>query len=118
MGKISKYSNLYDNDGNLLRHVNDKGVLEKYTVEELKELLKTYEEDGKITDQVKYNNVMSILIAMGAETKNGNIFKNIGSSSHYSTSTEVDNALNDIKETLDGVPIDAEAQAFGLPIDL
>lgn len=31
MGKISKNSNLYDKDGNLLKHVNEDGILEDYT---------------------------------------------------------------------------------------
>ena len=101
MGKISKNSNLYDKDNSLLRRVNDKGMLEKYTTEELEELLKTYVEDDKITDQTKYNNVMSILMTRGVETRNGSIFKNIGSGLHYSTASEIDNALNEVKDTLD-----------------
>ena len=38
MGKISKYSNLYKNN-TLIRSVNNKGVLEKYTLKEVQDLV-------------------------------------------------------------------------------
>ena len=39
MGKINKYANIYNNDGNIIRKLNDKGVLEDYTMEELEKLV-------------------------------------------------------------------------------
>ena len=106
MGKINKNSNLYDKEGNLLRHVNEDGVLEKYTTKELEELLKTFVEDNKIIDQEKYDNVMSILMMRYRETgDNDNIFKRIEEyiSTKTSSKDEVNNALNDVKEQLDNV---------------
>ena len=106
MGKISKNSNLYDKDGNLLRHVNEDGILEKYTTKELEDLLKTFMEDNKIIDQEKYNNVMSILMMRYREAgDNDNIFKRI--EEYISTKTnskdEINNALNDVKEELNNI---------------
>ena len=106
MGKISKNSNLYDKDGNLLRHVNEDGILEKYTTKELEDLLKTFMEDNKIIDQEKYNNVMSILMMRYREAgDNDNIFKRI--EEYISTKTnskdEVNDALNDVKEELNNI---------------
>lgn len=116
MGKINKNSNLYDKDGNLLRHVNEDGVLEKYTTKELEELLKTFVEDNKIIDQEKYDNVMSILMMRYRETgDNDNIFKRIEEYINTKTSSkdEVNNALNDVKEQLDNIVKDEEAREDG-----
>ena len=46
MGKINKYANIYNNDGNIIRKLNDKGVLEDYTMEELEKLLAGLDESG------------------------------------------------------------------------
>ena len=116
MGKINKNSNLYDKEGNLLRHVNEDGILEKYTTKELEELLKTFVEDNKIIDQEKYDNVMSILMMRYRETgDNDNIFKRIEEyiSTKTSSKDEVNNALNDVKEQLDNIVKDEEAREDG-----
>lgn len=39
MGKISKFANLYDKEGNLLRHVSKDGRLKNITKEEVEEAL-------------------------------------------------------------------------------
>lgn len=39
MGKISKFANLYDKEGNLLRHVSEDGRLKNITKEEVEEAL-------------------------------------------------------------------------------
>lgn len=108
MGKISKNSNLYDKDGNLLRHVNEDGVLEDYTTKELEELLQTFVEDNKITDQEKYDNVMSILMQR-YQTANDedSIFKRIEEyiKTKTTSESEVQDALNQVKESLKN-PID------------
>lgn len=108
MGKISKNSNLYDKDGNLLKRVNEDGVLEDYTTKELEELLQTFVEDNKIIDQEKYDNVMSILMRR-YQTANDedSIFKRIEEyiKTKTTSETEVQDALNQVKESLKN-PVD------------
>ena len=108
MGKISKNSNLYDKDGNLLKHVNEDGVLENYTTKELEELLQTFVEDNNIIDQEKYDNVMSILMQR-YQTANDedSIFKRIEEyiKTKTTSETEVQDALNQVKESLKN-PVD------------
>lgn len=101
MGKISKYSNLYDKDGKLIRSVDSvSGRLDDYTIEELENLvdeLAKYE-----TKRTEYTNSMSVLMHM-YETK-GNPHKNeiVNKINEYvgtkTTKAEVINALNDIKD--------------------
>lgn len=108
MGKISENSNLYDKDGNLLKQVNEDGVLEDYTTKELEELLQTFVEDNKIIDQEKYDNVMSILMQR-YQTANDedSIFKRIEEyiKTKTTSDTEVQDALNHVKESLKN-PVD------------
>lgn len=72
MGKISKYSNLYK-DNVLIRSVNDKGVLEKYTLKEVQDLVDKLgtekDEDGRIKDQEGFNNASYILMQMYNDPK-------------------------------------------------
>lgn len=67
MGKISKYSNLYK-DNVLIRSVNGKGVLEKYTLKEVQDLVDKLgtekDENGHIKDQEGFNNASYILMQM------------------------------------------------------
>lgn len=111
MGKISENSNLYDKDGNLLKQVNEDGVLEDYTTKELEELLQTFVEDNKIIDQEKYDNVMSILMQR-YQTANDedSIFKRIEEyiKTKTTSDTEVQDALNQVKESLKN-PVDESA---------
>ena len=101
MGKISKNSNLYDKDGNLLKHVNEDGILEAYTTQELEELLKTFVEDNVITDQQKYDNVMSILMERyQKENDEKSIMQRIEDYIRTNSKKEVQNALNQVKEAL------------------
>ena len=39
MGKINKYANIYNKDGNIIRKLNNEGMLEDYTTEELEKLV-------------------------------------------------------------------------------
>lgn len=65
MGKINKFANIYDTNGNLIRHVGDDGKLKKYTIQELEDLLDKLAEDkdenGNVKDPKALNNVNSIL---------------------------------------------------------
>jgi hypothetical protein len=100
MGKISKYSNLYDKDGKLIRSVDSiSGRLDDYTIEELENLVDELAKDE--TKRTEYTNSMSVLMHM-YETK-GNPHKNeiVNKINEYvktkTTKAEVINALNDIK---------------------
>lgn len=72
MGKISKYSNLYK-DNVLIRSVNSKGVLEKYTLKEVQDLVDKLgtekDENGHIKDQEGFNNASYILMQMYNDSK-------------------------------------------------
>lgn len=72
MGKISKYSNLYKNN-TLIRSVNGKGVLEKYTLKEVQDLVDKLgtekDENGRIKDQEGFNNASYILMQMYNDSK-------------------------------------------------
>lgn len=72
MGKISKYSNLYK-DNTLIRSVNNKGVLEKYTLKEVQDLVDKLgtekDENGRIKDQDGFNNASYILMQMYNDPK-------------------------------------------------
>lgn len=101
MGKISKYSNLYDKDGKLIRSVDSvSGRLDDYTIEELENLVDKLAKDE--TKRTEYINSMSVLMHM-YETK-GNPHKGeiVNKINEYvktkTTKAEVINALNDIKD--------------------
>ena len=101
MGKICKYSNLYDKDGKLIRSVDSvSGRLEDYTIEELENLVDELSKDE--TKRTEYTNSMSVLMHM-YETK-GNPHKDeiIQKVNDYvktkTTKAEVTKALNDIKD--------------------
>lgn len=101
MGKISKYSNLYDKDGKLIRSVDSvSGRLDDYTIQELENLVDELAKDE--TKRTEYTNSMSVLMHM-YETK-GNPHKNeiVNKINEYvktkTTKAEVINALNDIKD--------------------
>lgn len=65
MGKINKYANIYDAEGNLIRHVGDDGKLKNYTINELEDLVDKLAEDkdeeGHVKDPQSLNNVYSVL---------------------------------------------------------
>lgn len=101
MGKISKYSNLYDKDGKLIRSVDSiSGRLDNYTIGELENLVDELAKDE--TKRTEYTNSMSVLMHM-YETK-GNPHKGeiVNKINEYvktkTTKAEVINALNDIKD--------------------
>lgn len=91
MGKISKYSNLYDKDGNFLHKPGN------YSIEELEELIDTLDKNSK-----EFANATAILMHMyeqkGNPHRNELIQKLIEQSKTKTTKAEVINALNDIKD--------------------
>lgn len=91
MGKISKYSNLYDKDGNFLHKPGN------YSIEELEELIDTLDKNSK-----EFVNATAILMHMYEQKGNPHrdklIQKLIEQSKTKTTKAEVVNALNDIKD--------------------
>ena len=89
MGKISKYSNLYDKDGNFLHKPGN------YSIEELEELIDTLDKNSK-----EFSNATSILMHMYEQKGNPHrdelIQKLIEQSKTKTTKDEVINALKDI----------------------
>lgn len=75
MGKISKYSNLYRNN-TIERSVDDKGILRKYSLKEVQDLVDKLgtekDENGRIKDQEGFNNASYILIQMYNDPKYNN----------------------------------------------
>ena len=55
MGNINKYSNLYNKDNEIIKSVNDKGILTDYSIKELEDLV------DSLDDGNEKNNAMSIL---------------------------------------------------------
>lgn len=66
--KIYKHANLYDKDGNLLRHVDQNGILQKYNLKELEELVDKLgnekDNNGNIKDPIGFNNASYVLFQM------------------------------------------------------
>ena len=91
MGKISKYSNLYDKDGNFLHKPGN------YSIEELEELVDTLDKNSR-----EFANATAILMHMYEQKGNPHrdelIQKLIEQSKTKTTKAEVINALNDIKD--------------------
>lgn len=91
MGKISKYSNLYDKDGNFLHKPGN------YSIEELEELIDTLDKNSK-----EFANATAVLMHMYEQKGNPHrdelIQKLIEQSKTKTTKAEVVNALNDLKD--------------------
>ena len=89
MGKISKYSNLYDNNGNFLHKSGN------YSIEELEKLVDTLDKNSK-----EFANATAILMHMYEQKGNPHrdelIQKLIEQSKTKTTKAEVINALKDI----------------------
>lgn len=91
MGKISKYSNLYDKNGNFLHKPGN------YSIEELEELIDMLDKNSK-----EFANATAILMHMYEQKGNPHrdelIQKLIEQSKTKTTKAEVVNALNDLKD--------------------
>lgn len=92
MGKISKYSNLYDKDCNFLHKPGN------YSIEELEELIDTLDKNS-----LEFSNATAILMHMyeqkGSPHRDELIQKLIEQSKTKTTKAEVVNALKDINIT-------------------
>ena len=92
MGKISKYSNLYDKNGNFLHKPGN------YSIEELEKLVDTLDKNSK-----EFANATAILMHMYEQKGNPHrdeiIQKLIEQSKTKTTKAEVINALKDINVT-------------------
>ena len=90
MGKISKYSNLYDKDGNFLHKPGN------YSIEELEELVDTLDKNSR-----EFANATAILMHMYEQKGNPHrdelIQKLIEQSKTKTTKAEVVDALKDIE---------------------
>lgn len=67
MGKVSKFSNIYSTDGELLRHVDEEtGTLKNYTTEELEQLVDKLGEDkdenGEVRNKQAFMNAQQVLM--------------------------------------------------------
>lgn len=63
MGNINKYSNLYNKDNELIKPVNNKGILTDYSIKELEDLV------DSLDDGTEKNNAMSMLQDMYTKPK-------------------------------------------------
>ena len=91
MGKISKYSTLYDKNGNFLHKPGN------YSIEELEKLVDTLDKNSK-----EFANATAILMHMYEQKGNPHrdelIQKLIEQSKTKTTKAEVVNALNELKD--------------------
>lgn len=91
MGKISKYSNLYDKNGNFLHKPGN------YSIEELEKLIDTLDKNSK-----EFASATAVLMHMYEQKGNPHrdelIQKLIEQSKTKTTKAEVINTLNDIKD--------------------
>lgn len=67
MGKVSKFSNIYSTDGEILRHVDEEtGALKNYTTEELEQLVDKLGEDkdenGEVRNKQAFMNAQQMLM--------------------------------------------------------
>ena len=113
MGKISKYSNLYDKDGNFLHKPG------KYSIEELEALIDTLDKNSR-----EFASATAILMHMQhKEEQKGNPYndkltqKLIEQSKTKTTKADVNNALNEVKEQLDNVAKEGERSDDGASRD-
>lgn len=111
MGKINKYANIYDKEGNLIRKVDEKdGVLKNYTIEDLEKLVDDLtndrDENGNIKDPQTLNNVNMVLMQMYSTKKGQTRLQQLleelkAKQSEKPTEEQAVEALNKLKEELE-----------------
>lgn len=109
MAKLNKYANIYDKDGNLMRHIDPKtGKLEDYTIEELEELVDKLgddkDENGKIKDSNAFNKASMILMQYYQKYGNPHMDEMIerikSTMPAKTTEEEVSDVLEELKEDI------------------
>lgn len=112
MGKISKTSNIYDKEGNIIRRVDYDNKLHPYTVFELEELLDKLsndkDEDGRVKDPNAVNNVNALLFQYYQKYGNPHAEELLAKINEMaknkaetrSTEEQVKEALTEVNETL------------------
>lgn len=113
MSKINKYANLYDRDGNLIRHIDEKtGKLEDYTLEELEELVDKLandkDEDGKVRNPMALNNANWVLMLYYQKYGNPHIEELL--KKHASQKTTDEDFKDKIKEVMEELKAEEEAE--------
>lgn len=109
MGKINRNANIYDKDGNLLRHVNEDGYLEDYTIKELEDLVDELSEDkdenGNVKDPQALNNTVAILFQQYQKVGNPHekdlLTKIKEFNEQQSTQEQATEKLNEVAEELE-----------------
>lgn len=105
MSKINKYANIYDKEGNLLRHVDEDGVLKPYTIQELEDLVDKLGEDkdenGKVKDPDALNNAMAELFKMYQLYGNPHATELLNKLNNQSTKEQAQEALKETAEELE-----------------
>lgn len=119
MGKISKFANLYDKDGNLIRKVNEKGVLENYSIEELEQLIdqlsRDYKQDGDTVTKFALDYANSMLMKLYMKHGNPHEEEIIAKlkeqyGDNKSTGELVQSALNDLAKATENVESDGKRE--------
>lgn len=111
MGKINKYANIYDKEGNLIRKVDKKaGKLKSYTIEELEQLVDKLSEDkdenGKVKDPRALNNASAVLMQQYS-TKKGRarlqemVAELIKNKNNKTTEEQIKDAMENLKKDLE-----------------
>lgn len=108
MGKISKYANLYNKEGDLIRQVNEDGILTDYTLEELEELVDKLgndkDDNGKIRDVQAFNNASSMLFQYYQKYGNpheAELIESLKKVNQRSTEEQVTDALNEVANDIE-----------------
>lgn len=118
MGKLNKYANLYDKEGNLIRHIDENtGKLEDYTMEELEELVDKLandkDENGKVKDPVGLNNANWILTHYYQKYGNPHLAEWIEEwkkqQEQKSTNEQIEQKLQEIADELGDNQVDLES---------
>lgn len=105
MGKINKFSNLYDKNGKLIKEAE----LKPYTIEELEALVDKLgddkDEEGKIKDPAAYNNAAQMLFHLYLTKGNPHkdeLLERVKSEAAKKTAEEtIEKALKEVEESVD-----------------
>ena len=115
MGKISKYSNLYDKDNNLLRHLNKDGLLNDMTIKEVQDLVDKLgtekDESGGLKKTTEFNNASSILMQMYNNPKNAEERNELISKLIDKSKTDKKEIIKSLEETKNELPNIADVKS-------